>query len=158
MLGAAWLWERLHQLRPGVKPTGSVQQDQIKAEHQEVEVVADAYWKFLRRHTLGMVRPCIDQGGIDLRILGITFIHLGAPTIQEDANSHTISWPIQRGLLVAYPGGWFSFQLQSSPNTKLQMRLEGFRPSLPVPLYYLLEQQLHRCIGQAFIRSLASNR
>lgn len=156
LAGLGWLLYRMSQTDLRVKPTGSMQSGQIAPPLPDIKQTADLYWQFVQKRTLGLVRPHIDQGGVSIKVLGITMIRLGLPTYHIRQGSTVLAWPIQRGLLVAYPGGWFSFCLiHEDAGYSLQLRLSGFRPSLPKPLYRLVEQPLHILLGNRFLGSLA---
>ena len=142
---AAWAW----WTRPGAGgwSTGSVQSGRIDPP-SNLQSLADAYWSFLRRTTLGLVRPQIDKGGVDLCLLGLfSLIRLGGPTLAED----TISWPVQGGLLVAQPGGYFAL---AKAGNRGRVEVSGLRPRLPRCLYYLIQQPLHCWLGNGFLRQL----
>lgn len=149
-LGVGWAW----WTRPnaGCWSTGSVQQGDSVAQPAGLEVLAADYWSFLRRISLGLIRPRVEPGGVRLMLLGqLELIHLGGPTVQGE----TIRWPIQYGFLVARPGGYFSLsETPSGSGFKVRVEVKGFRPRLSKLVYYLLQHHLHCWIGNRFLRSL----
>jgi hypothetical protein len=144
---AGWAWWT--SPKQGSWSTGSVQSGQI--EHiTDLQELPSAYWSFLRRATLGLVRPKFDQERVDLKLFGIwSLIHLGAPTLNDDQVS--ISWPIQHGLLVARSGGQFTL---AQAGNRARLEVSGFRPRLPRWLYYMLQQPLHCWLGNKFLAEI----
>ena len=146
-LGAGiWIWWT--SPRSSAQPEGSCQSGPV-ASNLQLGALSLRYWSFLRRHTMGLIRPLLSKGGVDITLLGLcTLIHLGSPT--EQANR--ITWPVQWGLLVGRSGGSFSFVLQED---RLLMRLDGFVPRLPRPLYLATQHLLHCWIGNSLLRELS---
>lgn len=142
VLFAGWAWWT--NPSAGGWSTGSVQEKPVSTA-VDADQLAEEYWYFLRRVTLGLIRPSIDQGGVRLLLLGRwSLISLGGPTQIEDR----VRWPLQSGLLVARPGGYFELATQG------RVEVSGLRPRLPRPVYYLIQHPLHRWLGNRFLRSL----
>jgi hypothetical protein len=144
-----------------------------------IERVGDAYWRFLSRRFLGLVRAV---GGRDERAV----VLLGRPLVllrfrrqryRPLPAGGELRWPIAGGWLVSRTGrdqGVLSLRIErrtpqrGSPATLLvTMRVSGYFPSLRgngrlarvgTRLYAETQAHLHRVITRSFLRSLGAAR
>jgi RDD family len=85
--------------------------------------------------TMGLVRArgrALVAGPVEL-------LRFGEP----ETTPREVSWPIEGGVLAAEPGGRLRVSIA---DTKLVARVEGYRPSLPLPLYRVTQLPLHHAL------------
>lgn len=85
--------------------------------------------------TLGVVRAqgrALAAGPVDLLTFG-----------EPEATDRDVTWPIEGGLLAAEAGGRLRL---SASDSRLVARVEGYRPSLPLPLYRITQLPLHHAL------------
>jgi len=100
-----------------VRPSGavgSVQAAEITVERDfleriwnadNLELLARAYWAFLRRMSLGIIRVQYAAASRTVAAFGkIPLLRFGAPRYETDEGRGQVTWPIDRGLLVAREG------------------------------------------------------
>ena len=68
-----------------------------------LERLARTYWSFLSRFSLGLIRVLYSEDSRDVVFLRRPFVLLRfhKPEYQFDADGGTVTWPINRGVLVA---------------------------------------------------------
>ena len=71
-----------------------------------LERLARTYWRFLSRVSLGLLRVLYTDSSREVVLLTRPFVLLRfkAPEYDFDADGGTVTWPIDRGLLVASRG------------------------------------------------------
>ena len=100
-----------------VRPSGavgSVQEAEITVERglleriwnvDSLELMARAYWAFLRRMSLGIIRVEYAAASRTVAAFGrIPLLRFGAPRYETEEGRGRVTWPIDRGLLVAREG------------------------------------------------------
>ncbi|MCB0875448.1 MAG: hypothetical protein KDB46_04545 [Solirubrobacterales bacterium] len=112
---------RVEILDPGerirVRPSGavgSIQEARITVERplleriwnaDNLELMARGYWAFLRRMSLGIIRVQYAATSRTVAAFGkIPLLRFGAPRYETDEGRGQVTWPIDRGLLVAREG------------------------------------------------------
>jgi hypothetical protein len=172
---------------PAHGPVGSVHEAELLVAEQDVErvisaevlsQVSDAYWRFLGRISLGLLRKHAEPGHESLVVVlrQAALLRLDAPTYREDSENASVTWPIDRGLLVAREGwgrGSLAISLRRaardprrSGDARVLMRMEvvGYYPRCrghgrftPVGtwIYANTQAQIHRFVLRGFMRSLA---
>lgn len=103
--------------RTRVRPSGavgSVQEAEITVERSfleriwttdNLELLARAYWAFLRRMSLGIIRVQYAAASRTVAAFGkIPLLRFGAPIYETENGTGRVTWPIDRGLLVAREG------------------------------------------------------
>ncbi len=145
-----------------------------------LERLARAYWLHLRRVSRGLLRVEYGEASRTV-VLGLPWLRLlrfGAPEYETSAARATVTWRIERGLLVAADGrgsGWLRItidrQAAGLPNAgeqareRLRIRVEvtNFYPWLRGSgrfatfgawLYSQTQLRMHRRITIGFLRSL----
>lgn len=93
---------------------GSVQEAEIIVDRDfleriwnpdSLELLARGYWSFLRRFTLGIVRVHYAHEHRTVMAFGkIPLLRFGAPRYETDGSAGQVTWPIDRGVLVAREG------------------------------------------------------
>ncbi len=93
---------------------GSVQEAEITIDRSllegiwtpdNLELIARGYWAFLRRISLGIFRVHYTATSRTVTALGrIPLLRFGAPIYRAEDGAGQVTWPIERGLLVAVEG------------------------------------------------------
>jgi uncharacterized protein YbjT (DUF2867 family) len=136
---------------------------------------ARAYWRFVNRATLGSVRVVYgdDDQAVVLVARPFVLLRFRTPAFELERGRGTVTWPIERGLLVAREGRGKGFlrltvervwEAGDSAGFKVTMEVENFYPSfrgggrfarLGALLYSQTQQRIHRWVTRGFLRSLA---
>ena len=99
------------------------------------EWLAGNFLPALTRVTFGMV----TLRGRSLHVGPLEVLRFGEPV----AGRHEVSWPIAGGLLAARPAG----ELRATwTDGRLEARVEGYRPALPLGVYALTQLRLHHAL------------
>jgi hypothetical protein len=140
--------------------------------------IADAYWRFLSRISLGILRKHSEPDHVSLVVLSprAPLLRFRAPRYEVDAGSGEVEWGIDRGLLVASRGrghGSLRIRIEQLAESErdpgevhLLMRMEvlGYYPRsrgrgwfAPAGawIYGHTQAQIHRIVLRGFMRSLA---
>ena len=93
---------------------GSVQEAEITVDRglldriwsaDNLELMARAYWAFLRRMSLGIIRVHYAAASRTVTAFGrIPLLRFGTPQYETEEGRGQVTWPIDRGLLVAREG------------------------------------------------------
>lgn len=93
---------------------GSIQEAEITVARDQLdriwnadnlELMARAYWAFLRRMSLGIIRVHYAAASRTVTAFGrIPLLRFGAPRYETEEGRGQVTWPIDRGLLVAREG------------------------------------------------------
>jgi hypothetical protein len=170
---------------PGCAPDGSIASRQVaevtlpRAEldrmwtPEYMERLARTYWHFLTLISLGLLRVLYTPTARDVVLLTRPFVLLRfrAPEYDFDGEGGTVTWPIDRGLLVARSGrgrGYLRLTVRRPPSTdgggpeatvKVSSEVVGFYPMIAArisrPIYNQTQLRLHVIVTHAFLRSLA---
>jgi hypothetical protein len=140
------------------------------AEH--LERLARTYWRFLTRISLGLLRVLYTPGSREVVILTRPFVLLRfrAPEYDFDADGGSVTWPIDRGLLVARTGrgrGYLRLSVRRLPGddgdeatATISSEVVNFYPMISARigrwLYAQTQLRLHVIVTNAFLRSLAN--
>ena len=143
-----------------------------------LERLARTYWRFLTRVSLGLLRVLYTDDRREVVLLTRPFVLLRfhAPEYEIDADGGTVTWPIDRGLLVAPAGAAAAScgsacaagrradgateatavgQLRGRQLLPADRRLGLVRAHRPV-LYNQTQLRIHVIVTNAFLRSLAN--
>jgi hypothetical protein len=139
-----------------------------------LERLARTYWRFLTRVSLGLLRVLYTPTSREVVILRRPFVLLRfrAPEYMFSADGGTVTWPIERGLLVASRGrgrGYLRLTVErrssggdgSEPATAVvKSEVVNFYPMIASRLgrwiYDQTQLRIHVIVTHAFLRSLAS--
>jgi hypothetical protein len=159
-------------------PLGSVQEAELTLapealarlwRSQNLERLARAYWRYLSRVSLGLLRVIYDSDSRRV-VLGhprLVLLRFRAPDYETETDFGQVTWPIERGLLVAKPGqGYLRISVRRLDDCRVLVRseVENFYPllrgygrfaRLGARFYGLTQLRLHVLITRGFLRSLA---
>jgi hypothetical protein len=144
-----------------------------------LERLARTYWRFLMRFSLGLLRVLYTPTARDVVLLTRPFVLLRfhAPRYEAAPDAGTVTWPIDRGLLVARAGrgrGYLRLSVSRAPDADgsagevtvtVSSEVVHFYPALAGRgwfrrigrvLYNLTQMRFHGLVTHAFLRSLAN--
>lgn len=141
-----------------------------------LERFARAYWAYLTKVSLGLLRIAYSENYREIRLIGrpLVLVRFFAPEYEWDAGRGTVTWRIDRGLLVAPTGrgkGFLRLTVRRLPDPAPGMarvlvtsEVASFYPTLGgwgwfVRIgrwfYALTQLQVHLVVTHAFLRHLA---
>jgi hypothetical protein len=138
-----------------------------------LERLARTYWSFLSRFSLGLIRVLYSEDSRDVVFLRRPFVLLRfhKPEYHFDSDGGTVTWPINRGVLVARRGrgrGFLRLSVQRKPaedgadevTVVVSSEVVNFYPTLATRLsrwiYEQTQLRIHVIVTHAFLRSLAN--
>ena len=138
-----------------------------------LERLARTYWRFLTRVSLGLLRVLYTPTSREVVLLRRPFVLLrfGAPQYDFGSDSGTVTWPIDRGLLVARRGrGRGHLRLTVGRATEagtgdevtltVTSEVINFYPAIASRagrwIYNQTQLRIHVIVTHAFLRSLAN--
>jgi len=138
-----------------------------------LERLARTYWSFLSRFSLGLIRGLYSEDSRDVVFLTRPFVLLRfqKPEYQIDADGGTVTWPIDRGVLVARRGrgrGFLRLGVRREPvadgaadaTLLVSSEVVNFYPTIATGLsgwiYEQTQLRIHVIVTHAFLRSLAN--
>jgi uncharacterized protein YbjT (DUF2867 family) len=137
---------------------------------------AQEYWRFLTRTSLGLIRVAYapDHQSVVLVARPLVLLRFRSPQYELLKDSGSVTWRIDRGLLVARDGrnrGFLRLSLARLDEAaaertavRVQMEVRNFYPwlrgsgpfaRLGVGLYGQTQHRIHRFLTRGFLRSLA---
>jgi hypothetical protein len=145
---------------------------------EHLERLARTYWAFLTRFFLGLLRVEYGPRSREVVLLTRPFVLLrfGPPEYEVEADRGTVTWPIERGMLVAPAGrgrGYLRLSVKRPPADDGSGEVTATVSSEVVSFYPLLagwgwfsrigrliyeqtQLRLHVVVTHAFLRSLAN--
>lgn len=142
-----------------------------------VRRAAGAYWRYLGRISLGLLRVRSEPGHQSLVLLlpGAALLRFGPPRYRDGPDWAEVEWGIDRGLLVAAEGrgrGSLRTRVQRVTNgdragtarLRVRMEVDGYYPRcrgrgwfapLGTWIYGRTQARIHRLVMRGFLRSLA---
>jgi hypothetical protein len=136
-----------------------------------LERLARAYWRFLSRCTLGLIRVVYSERERFVVLLARPFVLLRfhAPEYELDARRGVVRWRIERGLLVSRRGhgsGYLEIEVRRgdvAPGGTVTVRVEvevaSFYPAIASAagrwVYRETQSRIHVLVTHGFLRSLA---
>ncbi|MFA4929473.1 MAG: hypothetical protein WC558_13225 [Patulibacter sp.] len=142
---------------------------------EHLERFARAYWVFMERFSLGLVRVHYDEHGRYVCLLHrrIVLLGFGEPEYEFDSDHGLVRWPIRRGLMVArsdHDQGKLEIEVHRrdgvegprdrEPMTQVELELEvaDFHPAMSSGIlrwiYTNTQSRYHVLLAYGFIRSL----
>jgi hypothetical protein len=138
-----------------------------------LERLARTYWKYLSRATLGLIRVeyTAAERAVVLLHRPLVLLRFKAPEYEFEPDRGTVTWPIDRGLLVASRGrgrGYLRLSVQrpfvddGAPEVTATVTSEvvNFYPRIAARVgrffYNQTQLRLHVIVTHAFLRSLAN--
>ena len=170
---------------PATGAVSSVQQAEIELPRETLERMwrpeylerlARAYWRYLNRISLGLLRVVYEPDARTVVLLTRPFalLRFHAPEYETKSSQASVTWRIQRGLLVAEEGrgrGYLRIVVRrqngkSADRTRLRLSAEvrNFYPwvrgsgrfaRFGTWLYSQTQLRIHVLVTQGFLRSLA---
>jgi hypothetical protein len=138
-----------------------------------LERLARTYWSFLSRFSLGLIRVLYSEDSRDVVFLRRPFVLLRfhKPEYRFDSDGGTVTWPINRGVLVARRGrgrGFLRLSVHRKPaedgadevTVVVSSEVVNFYPTLATRIsrwiYEQTQLRIHVIVTHAFLRSLAN--
>jgi hypothetical protein len=176
----------IRRREPGCGPDGSISSKQVaevtlpRADLEEIwsaehlERLARTYWRFLSRISLGLLRVLYtdDSREVVLLFRPLVLLRFKAPVYELEPDRGTVTWPIDRGLLVAANGrgrGYLRLSVErpeaddagaGDVTITVSSEVVNFYPSIAAGigrfLYNQTQARLHVIVTNAFLRSLAN--
>jgi hypothetical protein len=162
--------------------TGSRQVAEVTLPRHELEQVwspehlerlARTYWSFLSRFYLGLIRVLYSEDSRDVVLLRRPFVllRLKKPEYEFNRDGGTVTWPIDRGILVARRGrgrGYLRLSVRRKPGDDhsrdvtvvVSSEVVSFYPTIAARfsrwIYEQTQLRIHVLVTHAFLRSLAN--
>jgi hypothetical protein len=163
-------------------PVGSRQVAEVTLPRSELERIwspehlerlARTYWRFLSRFSLGLIRVLYGEDSREVVFLTRPFVLLRfrKPEYRIDTDGGTVTWPIDRGVLVASHGrgrGFLRLSVRRQPDHDrseevtlvVTSEVVNFYPTIATRLsrwiYEQTQLRIHVIVTHAFLRSLAN--
>jgi hypothetical protein len=140
---------------------------------EHLESLARTYWSFLSRFSLGLIRVVYTADSREVVFLRRPFVLLRfrKPEYDFNADGGTVTWPINRGVLVARRGrdrGFLRLSVQRKPaedgarevTIVVSSEVVNFYPAIATRvgrwIYEHTQLRIHVIVTRAFLRSLAN--
>jgi hypothetical protein len=146
---------------------------------EHLESLARTYWSFLSRFSLGLIRVLYSEDSREVVFLRRPFVLLRfhKPEYHYNADGGTVTWPINRGVLVAKRGrgrGFLRLSVHRKPDEDgtgevtvvVSSEVVNFYPAIAGGssrfsrftrwLYEQTQLRIHVIVTHAFLRSLAN--
>jgi hypothetical protein len=140
-----------------------------------LERLARTYWRFLTRVSLGLLRVLYTDDAREIAVLGrpLVLLRFREPEYDFDSDSGTVTWRIEKGVLVAPSGRGKGFlrisvsrPLESGDDVTVTVTAEvaNFYPTIAGrgwfsrigrAIYRETQLRIHVVVTHAFLRSLA---
>ncbi len=137
-----------------------------------LERLAQTYWRYLCRWTLGLVRVRYDEHGPAIVLLRRPFVLLQFKTPEYEMSSDrgVVRWRIERGVLVASAGrdgdGYLQIEVcrcepvdAGTARLHIEVEVANFYPALATSIgrrfYAATQSRIHVIVTHGFLRSLA---
>jgi hypothetical protein len=138
-----------------------------------LERLARTYWSFLSSFSLGLIRVLYGEDSRDVVFLRRPFVLLRfrKPEYRIDSDGGTVTWPIDRGVLVARRGrgrGFLRLGVRREPvaddagevTLLVSSEVVNFYPTIATRfsrwIYEQTQLRIHVIVTHAFLRSLAN--
>jgi hypothetical protein len=140
---------------------------------EHLERLARTYWSFLSRFSLGLIRVLYGEDSREVVFLRRPFVLLRfhKPQYEFNRDGGTVTWPINRGVLVAARGrgrGFLRLSVQRRPaedgsgevTLLVSSEVVNFYPTIAARfsrwIYEQTQLRIHVIVTHAFLRSLAN--
>ena len=138
---------------------------------ENLERLARTYWRFLTRVSLGLLRVLYTATSREIVVLRrpLVLLRFFAPEYEVGADHGTVTWRIDKGVLVAPRGrgqGYLRISVRRESRSKVMVGSEvaNFYPAIAGSgwfsrigraLYRFTQLRIHVVVTHAFLRSLA---
>ena len=172
-------------MRPQMAPGGEVGSRQVaevtlpRSELERIwspehlESLARTYWSFLSRFSLGLIRVLYGEDSREVVFLRRPFVLLRfrKPEYHFNPDGGTVTWPVDRGVLVARRGrgrGFLRLTVHRQPvadgarevTLHISSEVVNFYPTIAARfsrwIYEQTQLRIHVIVTHAFLRSLAN--
>lgn len=140
---------------------------------ENLERLARTYWSFLSRFSLGLIRVLYGEDSREVVFLRRPFVLLRfhKPEYHLNPDGGTVTWPINRGVLVAAHGrgrGFLRLSVHRQPapggasevTLHISSEVVSFYPTIATRfsrwIYEQTQLRIHVLVTHAFLRSLAN--
>ena len=140
---------------------------------EHLESLARTYWSFLSRFSLGLIRVLYSEDSREVVFLRRPFVLLRfrKPEYEFRRDGGTVTWPIDRGVLVARRGrgrGFLRLSVRRKPaeddarelTIVVSSEVVNFYPAIATRIgrwiYEHTQLRIHVIVTHAFLRSLAN--
>jgi hypothetical protein len=140
---------------------------------EHLESLARTYWSFLSRFSLGLIRVLYSEDSRDVVFLRRPFVLLRfhKPRYEFNPDGGTVTWPINRGVLVARRGrgrGYLRLTVHRKPaedgarevTVVVSSEVVNFYPTIATRIgrwiYEQTQLRIHVIVTHGFLRSLAN--
>jgi hypothetical protein len=140
---------------------------------EQLERLARTYWRFLSRVSLGLIRVRYSEDSREVVLLTrpIVLLRFRKPEYDVDPDGGTVTWRIDRGILVARHGrdrGFLQLSVRRQPASErsatvtltISSEVVAFYPAIAFRvgrwLYEQTQLRVHVLVTHAFLRSLAN--
>jgi hypothetical protein len=138
-----------------------------------LERLARTYWSFLSRFSLGLIRVLYGEHSRDVVLIGrpLVLLRFHTPRYEIDADGGSVTWPIDRGVLVTKQGrgrGFLRLAVRRKPVAEgaemvtlvVSSEVVNFYPTIAARfsrwIYEQTQLRIHVLVTHAFLRSLAN--
>ncbi len=140
---------------------------------EHLESLARTYWSFLSRVSLGLIRVLYGEDSREVVFLRRPFVLLRfrKPEYHFNPDGGTVTWPVDRGVLVARRGrgrGFLRLTVHRQPvadgagevTLRISSEVVNFYPTIAARfsrwIYEQTQLRIHVIVTHAFLRSLAN--
>jgi hypothetical protein len=140
---------------------------------EHLESLARTYWSFLSRFSLGLIRVLYGEDSREVVFMRRPFVLLRfrKPEYEFNRDGGTVTWPIDRGVLVARRGrgrGFLRLSVHRRPMQEgseevtllVSSEVVNFYPTIATRfgrwIYAQTQLRIHVIVTHAFLRSLAN--
>jgi hypothetical protein len=140
---------------------------------EHLERLARTYWSFLSRFSLGLIRVLYSEDSREVVLLRRPFVLLRfrKPEYTTDSDGGSVTWPIDRGVLVTKDGrgrGFLRLAVRREPGAAdaeevtllVSSEVVNFYPTIAARfsrwIYEQTQLRIHVIVTHAFLRSLAN--
>jgi hypothetical protein len=171
--------------RSGCAPDGSIGSKQVATvtlpradferlwSPENLERLARTYWRFITRISLGLLRVLYTPTPREVVLLArpLLLLRFQAPQYELEADRGSVTWPVDRGLLVARRGrgrGYLRLSVSRPPaddgarevTATVTSEVVNFYPTIAARvgrwIYDQTQLRIHVIVTNAFLRSLAN--
>jgi hypothetical protein len=140
---------------------------------EHLESLARTYWSFLSSFSLGLIRVLYSEDSREVVFLRrpLVLLRFRRPEYEFDRDGGTVTWPINRGVLVAMNGrgrGYLRLTVHRKPaedgarevTVVVSSEVVSFYPTIATRfsrwIYEQTQLRIHVIVTHAFLRSLAN--
>jgi hypothetical protein len=138
-----------------------------------LERLARTYWSFLSRFSLGLIRVLYSEDSREVVLIArpLVLLRFHKPVYEIDPDGGSVTWPINRGVLVARRGrgrGFLRLGVRRQPvadganevTVTVSSEVVSFYPTIAARfsrwIYEQTQLRIHVIVTHAFLRSLAN--